>query len=75
MKDIKVCGDPFCEAIFHNTPKKETKCKDCGGRLISINSDTYAKKYSNSFFQYDFSTMDYYRPIKDIQKIDLFTDL
>lgn len=63
-KVIKVCGDPHCEAVYHNTPKSATKCKDCGGNLIAINEDTYNKKYADNYFQYDYETMDYYRPKK-----------
>lgn len=62
---IKVCGNPNCEAIYHNCPAKETKCKDCGGRLIKINEKTYKSKYSNNFFQYDFTTGQYYRPLQE----------
>lgn len=47
---IKVCGDPGCEAIFHNIPKKHTRCNDCNGRLIEINEDTFWIKYSNNYF-------------------------
>lgn len=59
---IKICGDPCCEAIFHNVEKKNKKCNDCGGRIILINDDTYKKKYASNFFQYDYKSMDYYRP-------------
>lgn len=58
----KVCGDPGCESIWHNCPKKETHCKDCGGRIIQINNDTFQKKYANNFIQYDFNTYEYFRP-------------
>jgi hypothetical protein len=61
MSLIKVCGDPQCEAIWHNIPKSETKCQDCGGSLIIINEETYEKKYIDNFFQYDFPTLAYYR--------------
>ena len=72
MERIKICGDPYCEAIFHNCPKKETHCKDCGGRLIEINETTYWKKYSCNFFQYDFFTMEYFRPNKLFLQLNLF---
>jgi len=62
MDIIKVCGDPHCEAIWHNCPKKHTKCKDCGGRIMHINEETYWKKYSQNFFQYDFETVEYFYP-------------
>jgi hypothetical protein len=68
---IKVCGDPMCEAIFHNTPKKHTRCNDCNGRLIEINEDTFWSKYSNNYFQYDFETNDYYRPQKFSNQLSL----
>lgn len=60
---IKVCGDPHCEAVYHNTPKKETSCKNCGGKLIEINQKTYWAIYSVCFFQYDYTTECYSRPI------------
>lgn len=60
---IKVCPDPGCEAVFHNCPQKQTKCLDCGGRIMRINKETYWKKFSQNFFQYDFKTQKYYRPI------------
>ncbi|NNV54550.1 hypothetical protein [Limnovirga soli] len=62
---IKVCPNPQCDAVFHNCPKKETHCKDCGGNIMIINTDTYWKKFSNNWFQYDFATHDYYRPVKE----------
>jgi hypothetical protein len=37
---IKICVDPHCEAVYHNIPKKETKCKDCGGRIMEINDNS-----------------------------------
>lgn len=69
---IKICGDPHCDAIFHNIPKKVTKCHDCNGKLISINEETYQKKFYKYCFQYDYSRIDetdinealpFYRPI------------
>jgi hypothetical protein len=63
-KIIKVCVRPGCEAVFHNVPKKETKCNDCGGRVIIINDSTYWAKFASSWFQYDYVTMEYYRPTK-----------
>lgn len=62
MEAIKVCGDPHCEAVFHNIPKEVTHCPDCDGRLISINEETWAKRYSSWYFQYDFNTGEYFRP-------------
>lgn len=60
---IKVCPNPGCEAVYHNCPKKHTKCNDCGGHIMFINEDTYKKKFSNNWFQYDFETGEYYRPL------------
>ena len=60
---IKVCPDPACEAVYHNCPKKHTKCNDCGGRIMQINEKTYWRKFSNNWFQYDFKTMEYFRPV------------
>lgn len=63
---IKVCGDPQCEAVWHNIPKSHTKCQDCGGNVKIINEATYWKKYANNFFQYDFKSQDYFRIEKKI---------
>lgn len=68
---IKVCGDPQCEAVFHNVPKQHTKCGDCGGRIMMINAETYWKKFSKNWFQYDFLTGNYYRPEKQIDQLCL----
>lgn len=68
---IKVCGDPHCDAVFHNVPKSYTKCNDCGGRIMLINEKTYWKKYSNNYFQYDFQNGEYYRPIQNQLKLQI----
>jgi hypothetical protein len=70
MSLIKKCVQPGCEAIFHNCPKKQTKCKDCNGSMIIINRDTYFKKYYTWFWQYDFNTMEFYR-ILNKQQLNL----
>lgn len=61
---IKICGDPHCDAIFHNCPDEAKKCLDCGGKLIKINEKTYQSKFALNFFQYDYTvgTGEYYRP-------------
>lgn len=59
---IKVCPDPHCEAVYHNCPKKVTHCNDCGGHIITVNLETYQKKFVEKFYQYDWKSMDYYRP-------------
>jgi hypothetical protein len=63
MKDlnIKVCPDPGCEAVWHNCPTEQKKCKDCGGNIKIINEKTYLSKFSRNWFQYDFLTGEYYR--------------
>lgn len=71
MVSIKVCVDPHCEAVYHNIPKKQTRCLDCDGWLISINEKTYWKKYANNFFQYDYTTQEYYRPTNGSLQIKL----
>lgn len=52
---IKKCVNDQCDAIFHNTPVKHTRCLDCGysGALITINLKTY-NKFRWIHFQYDF---------------------
>ena len=61
---IRVCPEPCCEAIYHNCNPKIKHCIDCGGGTRKINESTYWKKFSNSFFQYDQSTMQFFRPKK-----------
>lgn len=68
---IKVCGDPQCDAVFHNCQKRDTRCIDCGGSIKRINEVTYWEKFSNNWFQYDFVTGDYYRPNKRIGQLYL----
>ena len=69
---IKVCPDPQCEAVYHNCPIKHTRCNNCGGWIKIIDNDTYWRKFSNIFFQYDFNTMEYYYPIKNVTQLSLF---
>ena len=61
---IKVCPDLHCEAVYHNVQAKQTRCKNCGGWIIKINDKTYWKKFSENFFQYDYTTEEFYRPEK-----------
>jgi len=74
---IKICGDPHCDAIFHNCPDEAKKCLDCGGKLIKINEKTYQSKFALNFFQYDYKVGndEYYRPnecyIKQEEEKDL----
>lgn len=63
---IKICPDPQCEAVYHNTPKNKTKCLDCGGNIIMINEKTYWKKFSQNFFQYDYQSGCYHRPNNNV---------
>ena len=63
---IKVCVDPHCEAVYHKCPVNNNKCNDCGGKLIRINVSTYTKKFSNNYFQYDFTTGNYHRPYQQL---------
>lgn len=65
---LKVCVNDHCDAVFHNIPKKVTRCLDCGGILVAINQDTYLKKFRLNWFQYDYQTGEYvHEPIKDFQ--------
>lgn len=66
---IKVCVEPGCESVYHNCDFKVKKCEFCGGSIKMINQETYFKKFSNRFFQYDQPTGEYFRP----KKPDLFT--
>jgi len=72
---IKVCPDPHCEAVYHNIPKSHTRCNDCGGWVIQINEKTFWKKFSLNWFQYDFTTGEYYRPQKEQEQLKLFDEL
>lgn len=46
----------MCDAIFHNAPKRATRCLDCGysGALCTINEKTY-QKFRFIAFQYEYS--------------------
>jgi hypothetical protein len=68
---IKVCPAPGCEAVWHNIPKSYTKCNDCGGRVMLINKETFWKKFSKNWFQYDFETGEYFRPQKPVVQLSL----
>jgi hypothetical protein len=68
---IKVCPDPNCEAVWHNCPKKHTKCNDCGGNIMEIKADTYWRKFSSNWFQYDFTTGEYLRHQKETTQLVL----
>ncbi len=61
---IKVCPNPNCDAVYHNVPKKETHCKNCNGNIMIVNEDTYWKKFATNYFQYEFETEEYFRPVK-----------
>ena len=66
---IKVCPDPQCEAVWHNCPVNQTRCQDCNGNIIKINQSTFLKKFANSFFQYDYQTREYFRPLTQMTEI------
>lgn len=68
---IKLCVDPHCDAVWHNCPKKQTRCKDCDGRIIIINEKTFWEKFSKNWFQYDYETNEYFRPVKENKQLSL----
>lgn len=68
---IKVCPEPGCDAVWHNCPEKHTHCNDCGGNIMKINEETFWKKFSNNWFQYDFNTGCYFRPQKINDQLEL----
>ena len=70
--NIKICPDPQCEAVWHNCHTNSTKCLDCGGNIKIVNEETYWKKFSENWFQYDYNTFEYFRPVPNIQQLDLF---
>lgn len=55
---VKVCGNPCCEEIAFEIEKSETRCRNCNGRMISINKQTYLKKFTTNYFQYNYKTGD-----------------
>jgi coproporphyrinogen III oxidase-like Fe-S oxidoreductase len=61
---IKVCVQPECESLYHNCPFEVKRCEFCGGSIKMINQETYFKKFSDRFFQYDQPTGEYLRPRK-----------
>jgi len=66
---IKVCPEPGCSSVWHNIPKSHTKCNECDGNVIEINEETFWKKFSLKWFQYDFITKEYYRPVMEMISI------
>lgn len=66
---IKMCVEPGCESVYHNCPFEVKRCEFCGGSIKMINQQTYFKKFSDRFFQYDQPSGDYFRP----KKPDLFS--
>lgn len=61
---IRVCPNPNCDAIFHNVPPRKTECLDCSARTVTISEEWYWKKFSDSFFQYDYNTHEFFYPTK-----------
>lgn len=61
---IKVCINPQCDEVLHNTPAKATRCPNCDMRLVAISEKCYQQKYAGSIFQFDYLTGDPYRPAK-----------
>lgn len=38
---------------------------------MEVNADTYWRKFSANWFQYDFNSGEYYRPQKEVQQLTL----
>lgn len=72
MDCIKICPNPHCEAVFHNCPESVKKCNDCGTSMRRINEKTYNEKFALNWFQYDYRTMEYFRPLE--KKKELLLD-
>jgi hypothetical protein len=71
----KVCPNPHCEAVFHNCHVKDTRCLDCSGQIMLINEETFFKKFSDNWFQYDYQTGEYLRkqkPLPAVIQLSLF---
>lgn len=71
---IKVCVEFGCESVYHNCPVKITRCEYCNGNIKRINEETYFKKFSDRFFQYDQPTGEYFRPQKKQPQLKLDLD-
>lgn len=69
---IKVCVEPGCESIFHNCDVKIKRCEFCSSPIKMINQETFFKKFSNRFFQYDQASGEYFRPKKIVLQYQLF---
>jgi hypothetical protein len=68
---IKICPDPCCDAVYHNCIKGMNHCNNCGAILVQINEDTFWKKFSKNWFQYDALTGEYYRPTEPFMQLSL----
>ena len=63
----KVCPDPYCDSVYHNCKKENTRCLNCNGRIMRINQSTFQKKFSLNYFQFDYQTRDYLRKPEGVQ--------
>jgi hypothetical protein len=72
---IKICPNPNCSEVYHNCKVTDKKCKNCGCRIMKINNETYRKKFSWLYWQYDYQTGQLYRPDTKIvnNQLSLFT--
>lgn len=55
---IKICIDPHCDELAHNAHAKDTRCRNCGQKMVTINEHTYLKKFIGYPFQVDYSSQD-----------------
>ncbi len=67
----KICPDPGCSAVWHNCPKKHTRCNDCGGNIMAINAETFWEKFALEWFQYDFKSGELFRPVSSMKSVDV----
>lgn len=67
----KVCPDPGCSTVWHNCPKKHTRCNNCSGHIMAINAETFWKKFSLEWFQYNFQSGELFRPISNMISVDV----
>jgi hypothetical protein len=63
---IKVCLDDQCSEVAHFIERSEKHCRNCGKTMIAINWQTYEKKFADEYFQYDYRTGDFYRPLRAV---------
>lgn len=68
---IKVCVDSGCDTTWHNCGKMDRKCRNCGNTIKTINWQTYIKKFSLDWHQYDYQSEEVFRPLQKNAQLEL----